>query len=62
MPVRKFRTFDEARRALWTAPGEAGLVERLKRLGELARPEPRPAGVFRYRSIVDAKADRVRGR
>jgi hypothetical protein len=58
MPVRKFRTFDEARRALWTAPGDPGLLERLKRLGELAHPVRRPAGVFRYRSIAEAKARR----
>jgi len=58
MSVRKFRTFEDARRALWTAPGDAGLLERLKRLGELARPVSRPRGVLRYRSIAEAKAAR----
>lgn len=55
MPVSKFRTLDEARRALWTDPGDPGIIVRLKRLGELARPIARPRGVFRYRSIVEAK-------
>lgn len=56
MPVQKFRTFEDARRALWTAPGDPLLLERMKRLGELARSRPARPGVFRYRSIEEAKA------
>lgn len=59
MPVHKFRTFDDARRALWTVPGDPRLLERLKRLGELVRPIGRPTGVFRYRSIEEAKTRRT---
>jgi len=63
MPVRKFRTFEEARRALWTRPGDPRLLQRMKGLGELGRRMgPRPHGVFRYRSIAEAKADKDRHR
>jgi hypothetical protein len=58
MPVRKFRSFEEARRALWTAPGDPTLLERMKRLGELARVPQRPRGVFRFRSLEEAKGKR----
>jgi hypothetical protein len=57
MPVQRFRTFREAREALWTASGDPTLLARMKRLGELARPVRRPHGVFRYRTIAEAKAD-----
>jgi len=60
MSVRRFRSFEEARQALWTEPGDPALLERLKRLGELARPVDRPRGVFRYRTIGEAKAARNR--
>ena len=55
MPVQKFRTLEEARRALWTTPGDPLVLERMKRLGELARSRPARPGVFRYRSIEEAK-------
>jgi hypothetical protein len=55
MPVQKFRTFEEARRALWTAGGDPSIPERLRRLGELARSRPARRGVFRYRTIEEAK-------
>ena len=55
MPVQKFRTFEEARRALWTPPGDSHLLERMRRLGELGpRPSSQP-GVSRFRTIEDAK-------
>ena len=60
MPVRRFRSFEEARQALWTEPGDPALPERMKRLGELARPVDRPRGVFRFRSIGEAKAAKNR--
>jgi hypothetical protein len=58
MPVQKFRTFEEARRALWMPPGDPLILERMKRLGELGRPRPVRRGVFRYRSIEEAKAEK----
>jgi hypothetical protein len=57
MPVHKFRTFQEAREALWTDAGDPRLLERMKRLGEMARPVGRPHGIFRYRTLAEAKAD-----
>jgi hypothetical protein len=48
MPVTKFRSFEEARRALWMTPGDPLILDRMKRLGELARPRPVRRGVFRY--------------
>lgn len=44
-------TFEEARRALWREPGDPAILEHMRRLGELARPQPRPRGVFRFRTI-----------
>jgi hypothetical protein len=58
MPVQRFRTFEEARRALWTAAGDATILERLQRLGELGRSHPARRGVFRYRTIEEAKQEK----
>ena len=58
MPVQKFRTFEAARRALWTTAGDPAVLERMRRLGELGRPRPARPGVFRYRSIQDAKKEK----
>jgi hypothetical protein len=55
MPVQKFRTFEEARQALWTAAGDPTIPARLRRLAELARSRPARRGVFRYRTIEEAK-------
>ena len=59
MPVRKFRTLDEATRSLWLDPGDPriwdGFVRRLRLHRFLAR-EPggtRVPGVFKYRSIEE---------
>jgi hypothetical protein len=61
MGVEKFRTFADARRALWREAGDPGLLPRMRRLGELARtPTARPRGVTRFRTIEEAKADRRR--
>jgi hypothetical protein len=61
MGIERFRTFEEARRALWLEPGDPRLLDRLKRLGELARTPPRPRGVFRFRTIEEAKRQRGLG-
>ena len=58
MAVRKFRTFEEARRALWMPAGAPQILERMQRLGELARSRPTRPGVFRYRSIGEAKREK----
>jgi len=58
MGVQKFRTFEEARRALWTASGDPRILDRMKRLGELARSRSARPGVLRYRSIQEAKKEK----
>jgi hypothetical protein len=58
MPVQKFRSFEDARRALWTAAGDPTILERLQRLGELSRSRPARRGVFRYRTIEEAKQEK----
>jgi hypothetical protein len=56
MPVWKFRTFEEARRALWLSPEDQNLLPRMARLAEMAG-EARPIrrGVTRCRTIDEAK-------
>jgi hypothetical protein len=64
MGVERFRTFEDARRALWLKPGEARILERLQRLSALAHmSEDRTVtpGVTRYRTIEEAKARRRYG-
>jgi hypothetical protein len=61
MPVRKFRSFDEARRALWVDGSDPTLPDRLRRqwafAGRLIR-HPAPRGVRKFTSIEAANADR----
>jgi hypothetical protein len=57
MPVRKFRSMQEAREALWTDPRDPGHLERVQALWRLARilaPRRYPHGVYRYPSIDEA--------
>lgn len=58
MGVQRFRTFEEARRALWLEVGDPRILERMKRLGEMARVGRQPHGVSRFRTIEQAKAAR----
>lgn len=63
MPVRKFRTLDEAARSLWLEPGDPriwdGLLRRWRLHCFLMRaPHPRrPPGVSKYRSIEDKQRE-----
>ena len=63
MPVTKFRTHEEARRALWIPPGDPRLDTIIpfvwKLALELAGPCPFPRGVRKFRSIEEANADRA---
>ncbi len=59
MPVQKFRTFDEARRALWLPAADPAILLRMKRLGEMARSRRAVRrGVTRLRTIEEAKRDK----
>ena len=56
MPVQKFKTFEDAQRALWLPPGDPRIQLRLQQLATMARPIPASRGVSRFRSIDEAKA------
>ena len=59
MPVRKFRTLEEAGRSLWLEPGDPRIWEGLVRRWRLhqffsrERKQPRKRGVVKFRSIED---------
>ena len=59
MPVKKFRSLEEAARSLWLEPGDPriwdGLVRRwrLHRFFSRGSICGRPPGVYRYRSILE---------
>lgn len=59
MPVRKFRTLDEAARSLWREPGDPRIWDGVVRRWELhrffapGRQRVRAPGVFKYASIGD---------
>ena len=61
MPVQRFRSFDEAREALW---GDAGEPEYLRRVAWLWAFADRlhrrsfPRGVYRFTSIEEANRQR----
>ena len=64
MPVEKFRSLEEMRRALWRMPSGSReeLVRRIDRLwrraSALAPSRNRPRGVFRFRDIEEAQSAR----
>jgi hypothetical protein len=59
MPIWRFRTFDDARRALWLSPEDPSLLPRMSHLAAMAgAPRPVRRGVTRYRSIAEAKRDK----
>jgi hypothetical protein len=59
VPVRKFRSLEEAERSLWRAPGDPtiwdGMVRRWRLHRFLSRETlpPRTPGVFKYGSIEE---------
>ncbi len=56
MPVQKFRTFADARRALWLPQGDARIGERMRHLARMAGPSPTvQRGVSRLLTIQEAK-------
>ena len=63
MPVQKFRTLEEAERALWTEPAGATLIERIRRVwhrSTILAGRSFPTGVRKYRTLEEAEADRQR--
>jgi len=61
MPVQRFRSFEEAREALWGDPGDPEYLRQISWLWAFAdRLYPRrfPRGVYRYTSIEEANRQR----
>lgn len=61
MPVQKFRSLDEAQRALWGNPCDGHYLRRLAwlfRLADRLAPRHYPRGVHRYRSMAEANEAR----
>ena len=58
MPVQKFKTFEEAEKALWTFQPDKSYFRRLSALYRFTRelnPISYPRGVFKYHSLEDAQ-------
>jgi hypothetical protein len=63
MPIQRFRSLDDARRALWVAPDDPALVTRIRQVWRFsARLLDRriPRGLRRFTSIEAANAERER--
>lgn len=64
MPVYRFHDFDAARRALWCAPDDPLLADRIRQLwrftARLVVSDTVPRGVRRFRTIEEANAERDR--
>ncbi len=61
MPVQRFRTFDDARRDLWVAPGDPKLLARIRSLWEFSArlaPSNMPRGLRKFRTIEEANQER----
>jgi hypothetical protein len=59
VPVQKFRSLDDARRALWLASNDPRILVRMRRLARMARSRRTiQRGVTRLRSIEEAKRDK----
>lgn len=61
MPVKKFRSLQDAQEALWMDPRDPTHLRKLAALWRLARalaPRRYPSGVHRYRSIGEANLAR----
>ena len=61
MPIQRFRTFDEARRALWVDSHDAGLANRIRRLWDFARrlsPGSPVRGLRKFRTLDEARRER----
>lgn len=61
MPVYKYKTFEEAERALWNFNPDEAYHDKVAQLWEFANrlcPITYPKGIFKYRSIEEANQQR----
>lgn len=62
MAVNKYRTFEEAQKALWRFKTDCGYFESLRDLFELFGkliPPAYPHGVFKYKDLDEANRQRM---
>lgn len=64
MPVQRFRTLDDARRALRLEPGDPRLERTIEWVWALSAKlighQPQPRGLKKFRTLHEANADRKR--
>lgn len=66
MPIRHYRSYEEAQADLWTTPDDPLLWQRIQTLwrrSDLLLPRDRavpPRGIRRFRTSAEADAERVR--
>jgi hypothetical protein len=61
MPVQKFKTFEEAEKALWKFHPDAAYYDRIAELWDFANklnPISYPKGIFKFRTIEEANKHR----
>ncbi|MCI0515964.1 hypothetical protein L0128_22345 [candidate division KSB1 bacterium] len=61
MPVYKYKTFEEAERALWNFFPDEAYYDRVAELWEFANqlsPITYPRGIFKFRTIAEANQHR----
>lgn len=61
MSVRKFKSFEDAERALWCFKPDEAYYKKVAALWELGNklcPPDFPRGIFKYRTIEDANRDK----
>lgn len=61
MGIQKFKTFEEAERALWCFHPDKEYYKRVAELWKLANylcPPNFPRGIFKYRTIEEANRDK----
>ncbi len=61
MPIQRFKSFDDARDALWVRQNDPQLVPRIRKLWAFAArlaPGTAPRGVRKFRSAEEAQQDR----
>jgi hypothetical protein len=61
MPIQKFKTFEEAEKALWCPKPDENYYKRIRNLFELAynlNQPNHPQGIFKYKTIEEANKQR----
>ncbi|MBM3227100.1 MAG: hypothetical protein FJZ47_25310 [Candidatus Tectomicrobia bacterium] len=61
MPIQKFRSLEEAERALWASPMHTDLLARIEALWSFSMqlvPRDIPRGVRKFRTLEEANAER----